>query len=230
MEKLSQEELNIILDKHKKYLQGEEGAKKAYLSNKDCSGLDFSNNDLSYISLINCDLTKANLSDCDLTGAFFEEADLTGVISKNANLTGIILKNANLIHYRLINVKGLITTEEYMNKNFEFDEEQDGYIVYKTFGSRFIPPRKWIIKENSVIEENCDIDRRDTCSYGINCGTLDWVRNYNTYKDVILTSQKYNLPIWKMLIKKEWFDDIVVPYTTDGKIRCNKALLLNIVE
>ena len=117
-----------------------------------------------------------------------------------------------------------------MNNNFEFDEEQDGYIVYKTFGSIHKSPEYWIIKENSIIKEKCDIDRRDACSYGINCGTLDWVRDYNTCKSIILILQKYNLPIWKLLIKKEWLNGVVVPYATDGKIRCNKTLLLNIVE
>ena len=199
------------MNKHKLWLNDENDGKRADLYNIDCSGLDFSNNDLRFIYFYRINLTKANLSDCDLSGAILEKA----------NLTDAILKNVHFTHYSLKNVKGLITTEDYMKNNFEFDIEKDGYIVYKTFGSRFVPPRKWIIKENSVIEENCDIDRRDACSYGINCGTLDWVRNYN---------KKYNLPIWKMLIKKEWLNGVAIPYSTSGKFRCNKAQLLNIVE
>ena len=90
-----------------------------------------------------------------------------------------------------------------MNNNFEFDEEINGYIVYKTFGSLYESPEYWIIKENSIIEEDCHMDREVNCSFGINCANLDWVRDYNTCKKVqFFDPQKYNLPIWKMLIKK----------------------------
>ena len=226
MIKTTQEKLNIILDKHKKWLNKEEGGEWADLSQKDCSGLDFSNNDLRCIYLELCNLTKANLVYCNLSNCNLQYTKLEG-----ADLTNAILKYANLEYVDLENVKGLITTEEYMNKNFEFDEEQDGYIVYKTFGSIHKPPKKWIIKENSIIEENCNIDRTVDCSYGINCANLDWVKDYNICKDIkFLSVQKYNLPIWKLLIKKEWLNDVVIPYATDGKFRCKKALLLNIVE
>ena len=216
MEKITQEELNVILDKHNKYLNDEKGGKRADLYKKDCSGLDFSNNDLRGVCLDDSNLTKANLSNCNLSNC-----DLDGVKLSEADLTGAILKNARLKNANLTNVKGLISTEDYMNNNFEFDEEKNGYIVYKTFGSLYKSPKYWIIKENSIIEENCDIDRKVNCSYGINCGTLDWVRDFN---------EGDNLPIWKMLIKKEWLNGVVVPYGTDGKFRCSKALLLNIVE
>ena len=226
MIKITQEKLNVILDKHKKYLNKEEGGKGVDLCNKDCSGLDFSNNDLRCIGLECSNLSKANLSNCNLENAYLFKTNL-----EETNLTGAILKNAHFINVNLNNTKGLITTEEYMKNNFEFDEGRNGYIVYKTFGSMYLLPEYWIIKENSVIKEDCNIDRRKDCSYGINCANLNWVKDYNICKDVqFLSLRKYNLPIWKMLIKEEWLNDIVIPYATDGKFRCNKALLLNIVE
>ena len=242
MEKISQEELNIILDKHKKCLNKEEGGKIADLFNKDCSDLDFSNNDLRYIWLVNCNLSNCNLSNCNLEYAYLTETNLTetnltetnltncnlkNVNLRDANLTktnltGSNLENADLIYAKLKNVKGSITTKDYMKNNFKFDKERNGYIVYKTFGSIYDPPKYWNIKENSIIEENCTMDRRYECGRGINCSNLDWVRNYN--------KKHKNLPIWKMLIKRKWLKGVVVPYITDGKIRCNKAQLLNIIE
>ena len=215
--KISQEELNVILYKHKKWLNDEENGERAILVFVDCSGLDFSYNDLSFISLNSCNLKGANLSNCNLTKANLFKANLIG-----ADLTNTILKNAILEYTNLTNVKGSITTKDYMKKNFKFDKERNGYIVYKTFGSIYDPPKKWIIKENSIIEEDCNIDRRYDCGRGINCGNLDWIRNFN--------NKHKNLSIWKLLIKKEWLNGIIVPYITDGKIRCNKAQLLYIIE
>ena len=226
MEKIIQEELNVMIDKHKLWLNKENGGVRADLSNKDCSGLDFSNNDLSFIYLDKCNLTKANLSNCNLEYAF-----LFGTNLEETDLTGAILKKADFINANLNNTKGLINTEEYMKNNFEFDEERNGYIVYKTFGSIHKSPEYWIIKENSMIKEKCTIDRTYDCGRGINCANLDWVKDYNTCKDVkFLSVRNYNLPIWKLLIKKEWLNGVIIPYSTDGKIRCSKAQLLNIVE
>ena len=196
MEKISQEELNVILDKHQIWLNDDRTGKKADLHNTDCSGLDFSNNDLSCICLEGSNLSKANLSNCNL---------------EYANL-----KNANLTY-----TKGLITKKKYMKNNFEFDEERNGYIVYKTFGSIHESPDYWIIKENSIIEEDCNMNKKYDRGFGINCGTLEWVRDFN---------EDDNLPIWKLLIKEEWLKGVIIPYVTGGNIRCKKAQLLNIVK
>ena len=36
--------------------------------------------------------------------------------------------------------------------------------------------------------------------------------------------------IWKLLIRWEWLPGVVVPYNTDGKIRCERAELVEVVE
>jgi hypothetical protein len=35
---------------------------------------------------------------------------------------------------------------------------------------------------------------------------------------------------WKVLIRWEWLAGVIVPYNTDGKIRCERCELLEIVE
>ena len=100
--------------------------------------------------------------------------------------------------------------------NVHFKKETRGYIVYKTFNSQYSAPKEWIIEKNSEIIEN-DLDRNceKSCGRGINVATKKWVKkNYG------------NDQIWKCLLKFEDFDDIVVPYGTDGKIRCRKLTIL----
>jgi hypothetical protein len=70
-----------------------------------------------------------------------------------------------------------------------------------------------------VIEEVPNPDRCTECGSGINVAPLDWVRRNHLDK-----------PIWKLLIRFEWLPGVVVPYMTDGKIRCEKAELIEIVE
>ena len=47
---------------------------------------------------------------------------------------------------------------------------------------------------------------------------LDWVKRRN------------ETGIWKVLIRWEWLPGVCVPYNTDGKIRCERVQLLEIVE
>ena len=105
----------------------------------------------------------------------------------------------------------------YMEAHFE--RTADGYIVYKCFGGQYAPPEKWEIKPGSVIEETVNPLRTVTCGSGINAAPLDWVRCWY-----------FGKKIWKLLIRWEWLPGVVVPYNTDGKIRCERAELVEVVE
>ena len=84
---MKQEELNIILEKHKLYLNKEEGGEIANLSDTNLSKADLINAnligadlrcaDLSYANLSNADLSYANLSEANLSGADLRCADLS---------------------------------------------------------------------------------------------------------------------------------------------------------
>lgn len=61
--------LKEILEKHRKWLNGEEGGERADLSGEDLSGADLVNANLRYANLRNANLSRANLLDADLNGA-----------------------------------------------------------------------------------------------------------------------------------------------------------------
>ena len=78
---MTQEELSMVLNRHKKWLNNEEGGEKA----------DLSGADLSRANLIGADLSRVSLSRANLRGA-----DLSGANLGGANLSGADLHGANL--------------------------------------------------------------------------------------------------------------------------------------
>ena len=99
-----------------------------------------------------------------------------------------------------------------------FERTDSGYIAYKTFGSERKPPEEWKIEPGAIIEENVNFNRSEECGCGINVAPLDWVK------------RNYSGDIWKVLIRWEWLCGVCVPYMTDGKIRCERVELLEIVK
>ena len=65
---MTQEELSMVLNRHKKWLNNEEGGEKA----------DLSGADLSRANLIGADLSRVNLSRANLRGADLSGANLCG--------------------------------------------------------------------------------------------------------------------------------------------------------
>ena len=91
LRKITQEQLEEILHKHKLWLEGEEGGEKA----------DLSYCDLRDANLTGANLTSANLEGANLKYAYLEyanlvEANLEGADLKYVNLKGAILEGANL--------------------------------------------------------------------------------------------------------------------------------------
>lgn len=132
-----------------------------------------------------------------------------------ANLSGADLSGANLRRADLSGANGLLSAINFMEAHFERTEE--GYICYKTFNSTCTAPEKWKIEPGEIIEENVNFDRCCDCGCGINVAPVEWVRKHQTGK------------IYKMLIRFEWLPEVVVPFNTDGKIRCGRAQILEIV-
>ena len=172
-----------------------------YLSDANLSGADLSD----------ADLRRANLSDADLRRADLSGADLSDADLRRANLSGADLRRADLS-----GSKGLLDAINYMEAHFERTDE--GYIVYKTFGENYSAPESWKIEPGSIIEETVNCDMTTECGCGINVAPLEWVRRKGRNKP------------YKLLIRWEWLPGVVVPYNTDGKIRCSKAQILEAVE
>ena len=282
MRKISKEELNIILEKHKIYIttSGKEGEradlKEAYLSGVDLSGADLRGAylegadlegvnlkgtnlrgadlrganlreaDLSWADLDGADLYRADLEEADLRGAdlreanlsevdlsradlsradlreaylrraYLREANLSGVDLRGADLEGVNLTWADLRGAELSGVRGLLPQTDFIKANFERTTE--GIIVYKSFSEHYPIPNYWKIEEGQIIEENCNFTRTNACGCGINVCTKEYAQ------------KKLEKEVWKLLIKWEWLCGICVPYHTDGKIRCEKAMLLERVK
>ena len=130
----------------------------------------------------------------------------------DADLSDANLRRANLGRANLSDANGLMSSIAYIDAHFE--RVKKGFIVYKTFGGQYAPPSKWTIAPESIIEENVNPCRTDDCGCGINVAPLEWVRRH------------YSGDVWKCLIEWEWLPGVVVPYGTDGKIRCERVRLL----
>ena len=161
--------------------------------------------------LSGADLSDANLSGADLSGADLRRANLRRADLRRADLSSADLSGANLS-----GSQGLLDAINYMEAHFERTDE--GYIVYKTFGENYSAPESWEIEPGSIIEETVNCDRTTECGCGINVVPLAWVKKHGSHRP------------YKLLIRWEWLPGVVVPYNTDGKIRCSKAQILEAVE
>ena len=187
----------------------------------DLSDADLSDANLSGANLSGANLSGADLSDADLSDANLRRADLSGAVLSGADLSGAVLSDANLSDADLSGAdlsgsQGLLDAINYMEAHFERTDE--GYIVYKSFGENYSAPETWKIEPGSIIEETVNCDRTTECGCGINVAPLEWVRRNG------------NKQPYKLLIRWEWLPGVVVPYNTDGKIRCSKAQILEAVE
>lgn len=205
---MTRKELESILKKHQLWLDKEPGGERAILK-----GANLFEANLEGVNLKYANLERANLREANLERANLREADL-----READLFGANLREANLFGANLIKTKGLLSAIDYLAKNFE--KTADGYIVYKVFGIHYPPRTDWTIKDGSIIEDIVDLNRATICGYGINVATKDWIKreDHKTNK------------VWKCLIKWEWLPGVVVPYATDGKIRCERLMLLEKVD
>ena len=194
---MTQNELKQRIAEHKKWLNGEGG-----------DPLVLSGADLRSAVLRSADLRGSDLRSADLRGA-----DLRGAVLRGADLSDADLSDADLRSADLSGCTGLIDPIEYMDATFT--KIAAGYIVYKTFGGQYAAPPKWDISPGAVITEVCNSNRTEDCGCGINVAPLDWVRRH------------YDGTVYKCLIRWKWLPGVVVPYNTDGKIRCSR---LEIIE
>lgn len=105
---MTREELNKVLELHKKWLNNEEGGLRANLrcANLRCANLkcaNLSGADLTHANLSGAILSGAILSGANLTDAILSGADLSGADLTYADLTDAILSGANLTNADLSN-------------------------------------------------------------------------------------------------------------------------------
>ena len=207
---MAQEKLNKILEAHKLWLNNE-GGSRANLIGANLSYAYLSYAYLSRACLSRADLSRANLSDANLSYAYLSHADFSHADLSHANLSDANLSNADLSH-----ANGLLSSVNFMEAHFE--RTSDGYIVYKCFDGMYTAPENWKLEPGSIISETVNSNRTNDCGCGINVAPLYWVK------------ENFNEQIWKLLIKWEWLPGVIVPYNTDGKIRCERAMILGRVD
>ena len=95
---MKQDELNAILDKHTKWLRGEDGGERANLCGADLRYADMSDAYLRHANLRYADLRYADLHGAALCGADLHDANLCGADLHGADLHGADLSRANLSH------------------------------------------------------------------------------------------------------------------------------------
>ena len=95
--KITREDLNVILEKHKRWLitNGEDG-ERADLSYTDLQGFNLTKVNLSHAGLTGSDLSAANLCRANLSYANLSGADLYCADLKYANLSAANLECSNL--------------------------------------------------------------------------------------------------------------------------------------
>ena len=93
---MNQDELNVILQKHKDWLDGSEGGKRAALRHADLRHANLRGADMQYADLQGANLSGANLQGANLQYADLQYADLQGANLQYADLRSANLSGANL--------------------------------------------------------------------------------------------------------------------------------------
>ncbi len=96
MKRITKEELEQFLRKHKLWLDNKEGGERAYLRGADLRGAYLRGADLRGAYLSGADLSGAYLRGADLRGAYLSGADLSGAYLRGAYLSGADLSGAYL--------------------------------------------------------------------------------------------------------------------------------------
>ena len=202
---------------------------RTFLTDADLRGAELGNADLRGAVLTDAvlrgaDLRGAILTDAVLRGADLRGAILTGAVLRGADLRGAVLTrtfltDADLTDTDLGGSKGLLTAREFMGK---FKHDKLGVIVYKLIGNTYYEsPDYWNMVPGSFLEEVVNPLPTLDCACGVNFATLEWCQKDSNYS---------RSKLWKCRIR--WIDltDVVVPYNTDGKARCGRLELLEIVS
>jgi hypothetical protein len=191
--------------------------RRANLSDADLRRANLRRANLSDANLRRANLSDADLSDADLRRANLSDADLSDADLRRANLSDADLRRANLSAANLSAANGILSAIDYLAERFE--TTVDGYIAYKVFGASYSPNPAWKIEVGSVITETVNPDRGTSCGSGINVATPAWIKANTEYRKA-----------WKVLIRWSWLPGVVVPFGTDGKIRCERVELIEEIK
>ncbi len=187
----------------------------ADLSEANLSGANLGEANLGGANLSGANLFKADLSGANLSGANLFKADLSGASLIKADLSGANLRGANLSGADLSGADGLPSASLWLR---QFESDRHGIIVYRAKNGYYDHPKQWDYKAGSVLIEQVNPDRSTECGSGVSFGTLEYVKKEHP-----------NAEIWKARIPWRWLADVVVPFNTNGKARCQLLELIDVV-
>ena len=155
--------------------------------------------------------TKEDLSESNLSGSDLSGSDLSG-----SNLSGSNLRGSDLSESNLSGVKNPPkSSADYFAK---LTRDDLGFIVFRSQPGEKSKPEHWKWESGLFLTETPNPCRTTMCGSGVNFSTLEWAK------------QNYQGPYWKCRIRFEDMADVVVPFHTDGKARCARLELLEIVQ
>ena len=96
MREISKEELGLILEKHKKWLNNEDGGERADLNGANLRKANLREADLRVADLCEADLSGADLREADICGADICRTDLSETNLRGADLRGADICGADL--------------------------------------------------------------------------------------------------------------------------------------
>ena len=169
MRKISEQELKDILDKHGKWLKGDDGGEKADLSSTDLSSADLRYADLRYADLSSANLHSANLHSADLRFANLRSANLRSADLRVANLHSADLRVADLrvadLRFADLRFAGLIM--------FQHNQHM-AYFTYDgtlTIGCIVMPITEWVLgfEEIGKVHGYSDIEIKSYGNFIKNC-------------------------------------------------------------
>lgn len=165
-----------------------------------------------------CNSKNCNNSNCCMSSCTNPNyGNLSRINLYCSNLTGSDFKVASLTNIILIGAKEFLDTIKWLDDNLEKTEE--GYIAYSIFDYQKVPIW-WRKIEGSIIEREVNLDKKVIYGSGINLSTLNYVKNHVNIDSAI----------YKVLIKKDWLNKVVIPYINSEKFRCGKVMMLKRID
>lgn len=127
MKKISQEELNEMLDLHHEWIKDKEKGKRADLSDMDLSCLSFKEKNISFCNFENSDLSYCNFSWTHCVDSCFRNAKLVNVDFYCACIGGSDFTGAdmNWAHYYNTRTRRAIIPEIFKKINGRFVKQEN---------------------------------------------------------------------------------------------------------
>lgn len=105
----------------------------------------------------------------------------------------------------------------------QFDRVEGGWTAYKVFAAIHTPRPEWKIEADSwIVDPNLNTDPENDCAAGVNvASSVSWIED-------LLSDTPGEWEAWEVFIPDDSI--IVVPLTSDGKIRTNRLQLIEVFD